>query len=131
MVKSIANFHILTNNPLAAEKYPVLTQYLDSSVSGIFLAARDKIHLGAKLINHPLSGSVKPNESPYKSLVLSNATGGADLDSLQLIEGAKAVLDKLPAKNRTYSQRVLDDFMVIDLDLLDSAMGSLPAEYHT
>lgn len=127
----MANFYILTNNPQACNKYPELAVFEDTTVAGIFLKARDAVHQGAVLINHPLSGSVKPNESPYKSLVLSNSRAVLDFDSLQLIEAAKAVLDKLPVKERKYSRQVLDDFMVIDLDLLDSAVLALPAEYHT
>jgi hypothetical protein len=99
-------------------------------VEDIFTLARDEIHLGARLINHPLSGSIKPNESPYKSLVLSNERGSLDTDSLLLMEGAIATLRKLPKRERTLSERVLDDFQVIDLDLLDSAIAALPSNYY-
>ncbi|MDR2908499.1 MAG: GrdX family protein [Oscillospiraceae bacterium] len=126
----MANFCIITNNPMVMEKYPCVTTLLDTSVEGVFRAARDEIHLGAALVNHPLSGSVKPNESPYKSLVLAGGGGPVDFASLRLIEGAKEVLDKLPPKNRRYSKETLEDFMVIDLDLLNSAVSALPARYH-
>lgn len=126
----MANFYIITNNPMVSSKYPGVSTLHDKNVEGMFITARDAIHRGAVLINHPLSGSVKPNESPYKSLVLSNDKPGLDMQSLQLIEGALAVLHKLPKKNRSYDERVLDDFMVIDLDLLDSAMQALPAEFY-
>ena len=125
-----ANFHILTNNPLVAEKYPELSLRLDCGVEGICLAGRDEIHLGAVAINHPLSGSVKPNESPYKSLVLSLRRGPLDTDSLTVIESAIEVLRKMPVRNIGFHPRVLEDFQVIDLDLLDSAIVALPAQYH-
>ena len=127
----MANFLILTNNPSVADKYPDSIRFCDITVSGIFTAARDAVHAGARLISHPLAGSLKPNESPYKSIVLSTPQAGLDFDSLQLIEGAIAVLKKLPDKNRVYGEQVLDDFRVIDLDLMNSAMMALPAEYHT
>ena len=125
-----ANVRILTNNPLAAQKYPQAATLLECGVQGIFTAARDEIHLGAIIINHPLSGSVKPNESPYKSLVLSLRKDGLDEFSAQLIEGAMEVLRKMPVRERVLPKGVLEDFRVIDLDLLDSAMSALPAEYH-
>ena len=125
-----ANVHIITNNPLVAKKHGHCTSLLESDVAGIFKAARDKIHLGAVLINHPLAGSIKPNESPYKSLLLSLGRGVVDFQSLELIEGAVYVLNKMPARSRVLSAQVLDDFQVIDLDLLDSAMKALPAQYH-
>ncbi len=126
----MANIFILSNNPLVAGKYPALVRAVEEGVDEVFCAGRDEIHLGSLLINHPLSGSVKPNESPYKSLVLSTRRGAVDMKSLQLIEGAQEVLKKLGLKHRDYPQRVLDDFQVIDLDLLDSAIQALPAEYH-
>ena len=125
-----ANFHIITNNPLVSGKYPALALLLDCGVEGIFLAARDEIHLGGVAINHPLSGSVKPNESPYKSLVLSLRRGPLDEYSLTVIESALEVLRKMPVRGIKFHPRVLEDFMVIDLDLLDSAIGALPAQYH-
>lgn len=125
-----ANVRVITNNPLAAEKYPGATTLLDCGVQGIFTAARDEIHMGAVIINHPLSGSIKPNESPYKSLVLSLRKEGLDQFSVQLIEGAFDVLRKMPVRERTLPEQVLEDFRVIDLDLLDSAMNALPAQYH-
>ncbi len=126
----MANFFIISNNPLAVKKYAVLTREKKVDVGGIFAAARDEIHLGSVLINHPLSGSVKPNESPYKSLVLSTRRGEVDMKSLQLIEGAVEVLKKLGNKEREYPRQAIEDFQVIDLDLLDSAMQALPAEFH-
>ncbi len=126
----MANFFIMSNNPLAKEKYAELVLEKQLDVEGIFKAARDEIHLGSVLINHPLSGSVKPNESPFKSLVLSTRRGDVDMKSLQLIEGALEVLKKLGKKVRKYPNQALEDFKVIDLDLLDSAMLALPAEFY-
>ena len=125
-----ANFHILTNNPLVCQKYPELTLKLECGVEGVFLAGRDEIHLGAVAINHPLSGSIKPNESPYKSLVLSTRRGPLDEYSLTVIESAIDVLRKMPVRDIDFPAAVLEDFQVIDLDLLDSAIVALPAQYH-
>ncbi|MCL2580739.1 MAG: GrdX family protein [Oscillospiraceae bacterium] len=125
-----ANVHILTNSPLAAEKYPDLAALLEANVEGVFKAARDEIHLGAVLINHPLAGSIKPNESPYKSLLLSTQRGAVDFKSLEMIEAALYTLKKMPVRDRALPDKVLEDFQVIDLDLLDSAFKALPALYH-
>ncbi|MEL7609302.1 MAG: GrdX family protein [Bacillota bacterium] len=125
-----ANFRILTNNPAVKEAFPGVTELYDATVEGIFKLGRDAIHFGARLINHPLSGSVKPNESPYKSLVLSIKPAPLHADSLSHIEGALQVLAKLGIKNREYPERALEDFRLIDLDLIQSAIQALPCEYH-
>lgn len=128
---NLANFQMLTNNPMVREKYPEVSVAVGGSVCAVFVAGRNAIHKGAKLINHPLCGSVKPNESPYKTLLLSK-TEGAPLDffSLRLIEGAFQVLRKLPVKHIPYTEKMLEDYQVIDLDLVDSAIAALPAAYH-
>ena len=125
-----ANFHILTNNPLAVEKYPEIARRLDCGVDGILHAARDEIHLGAVMIGHPLSGSIGIGESPCKSLVLSQRRGALDVQSLQLIESALEELKKTPPNHHELPPDVIKDFQVIDLDLLDSAIKALPAQYH-
>lgn len=126
----MANFGIITNNPMAAAHFPGVCTVADTDVHGIFTRARDAIHLGAVLLAHPLSGSVKPNVSPYKSLVLSLPGGELDMPSLQLIEGAMAVLKALGPRRREYLPQVLEDFQAIDLDLLRSAIKGLPPHYH-
>jgi len=126
----MANFCIITNNPLVRAKFPEVCQFAEQDVAGIFTLARDHVHQGARLITHPLAGSVKPNESPYKSLALSGRGEGLDFGSLELMENAMAALKKLPVKHCAYGPEVLADFRVIDLDLLDSAISALPAAYH-
>ena len=125
-----ANFRIVTNNQAVEEAFPGVTERYDVNVEGIFKLCRDAIHFGAKLINHPLSGSVKPNESPYKSVMLSTTPDTLHMDSLTLIEGALQVLYKLGIKRRDYPGRALEDFRMIDLDLIRSAIQALPSEYH-
>ena len=110
-----------SNNPDVAREFPSSCKYLETDVMGIFNAVRDAVHTGARLISHPLSGSVKPNESPYKSVVVDVVKEPLDFKSLQIIEDAITTLKKLPLKNREYSGQVLEDFRVIDLDLIMSA----------
>ena len=126
----MTNFTIFTNNPAVKATYPQLVTEVSGDVGDVFTAVRDAVHRGAVLISHPLAGSIKPNESPYKSVMASASVGALHTDSLALIEGAAAVLRKMPLKHREYPQQVLDDFAVIDLDLMHSAMASLPPDYH-
>ena len=121
----MVSYYIITNNPLVAGKYPSVTKYFDVPVKEIFTSARDRVHMGDALVSHPLSGSVKPNESPYKSIVLSEEKDGPHLFSVQLMEEALSTLERLAKKNLNYSEEILNDFAVVDLDLLDSAIGTL------
>ena len=65
---SKCSYIVITNNPLVFEKlkdeHKVI--YKEISYEEILKEARDRIHDGHRLLTHPLSGSVKPNETPYK-----------------------------------------------------------------
>lgn len=114
---------ICTNNPLVAEKYPKSAVLLACGVGGVFSDVRDRVHKGFPLISHPLSGSIKPNITPYKSVVVSGTKSELCLKSLQIIEDAIDVLKRLPETSHDYNESTLDDFRVIDLDLVNSATG--------
>ena len=109
---------IITNNPAVMAKYPVGSRYVEGSVHNVFTAVRDWVHKGSRVISHPLSGSIKPNESPYKSVAISVASGPLDIKSLKIIEDAISMLASLPDRGRSYDESVLDDFRIIDLDLV-------------
>ena len=116
---------ICTNNPNVAAKYPGLSCFIKGSVTDVFTAVRDSIHKGARVISHPLSGSIKPNETPYKSVVIYDITGPLDYKSLQIIEDAIDVIKRLPSKLHDYDASILADFRIIDLDHINSAISNI------
>ena len=121
---------IITNNSMVKEyyeeRYEIL--FLQGKYREVLINARDRIHNGHKLLTHPLSGSIKPGETPYKSLVISKEAGKAlDLQSLGIIESAIEVHDKFMTKCRyrdssIYTEEVLEDFREVDFTLLQSAL---------
>lgn len=85
----------------------------------VLIAVRDLIHQGHVLLTHPLSGSVKPFETPYKSVVVSaTAKGSVDADSLLLISDALAMAEKF-RRERHFNEQLLCDFRLIDRDLIE------------
>jgi hypothetical protein len=96
--------------------------YLD-----VLSEARDKIHEGHNLLTHPLSGSVKPNETPYKSLAISIERGSLDMDSLMIIEESIATARKFITGKKTplWTEQILKDFQMIDFYLIKSAIESM------
>ena len=118
---------IITNNPDVVTKYPKITRYYEIDVPGVFRAVRDAVHGHAKLITYPLSGSIKPNISPYKSVIISTPGDSLDFESLRVIEDAFDVLNRLKKTRHDYSGETLLDFRVIDLDFIDSSIDS-PAQ---
>lgn len=128
-------FFVMTNNPLTAaklgEKYDMI--YEDSSLPEFFESVRKKICGGHILLTHPLSGSVKPGETPYKSVLLKGkpSYGSESADdlalSLKLIESAISACEKFRVRPDRFENNVLSDLQLIDYTLLKSALSSAEA----
>jgi hypothetical protein len=119
---------IVTNNALSheafKEKYKVV--FIEGSLMDVFTTTRNYIHQGYTLLTHPLSGSVKPNETPYKTIAISNVKQNElDFNSLMLIENSIETASKLLVnkQKKQWSESVLDDFRAIDFDLIRNALS--------
>lgn len=129
MKKKMKNI-LVTNNSLVNETYKENIEiiYLESlDYLKVLETVRDKVHLGHKLLTHPLSGSVKPNETPFKSVIISEEVGSMDFDSLNIIEEsiltAKKFLDQRKIKD--WPDEVLKDFRTIDFSIITSGIESM------
>lgn len=64
---------VITNNPLTKSsldgRFDVI--YKEVDLVDVLIVVRDYIHKGHKLLTHPLMGSIKPNQTPYKSVAIS------------------------------------------------------------
>ena len=120
------SYMILTNNPLVLEKLKDTHNviYKDISYEELLKEVRDRIHEGHLLLSPPLSGSVKPNETPYKSVMISERKGEMDSRSLSLIENALQACRKFEDKSGRYEAKVYEDFQLIDWTLLESGLAS-------
>lgn len=116
---------IVTNNPLVLKEmeHRCSIIYKETTFDGILEQIRDLIHKGYRLLTHPLSGSVKPGETPYKSVLMSRGER-LDMTSLTLIEDAIRTSRKFEDKSEKYSSKTLDDLKFIDMDLLKGAIAS-------
>ena len=122
------NFIAITNNTAFLEKYEneFDINYYDTDLRSILVIVRDMVHEGHIILTHPLSGSVKPKETPLKTVFLTKKKGALDADSLTLIENAIITCDKFIDRKISY-ERALEDFQLIDLSLAESALPGLMA----
>ena len=121
---------IVTNNPYVRDKFEneFNLVYIDDNKTymEVLTTIRDMVHKGYKLLTHPLSGSVKPNETPYKSVMLEEGSK-LDSDSLMVIEGAIQTMKKFQNNEVTpnWPESVHDDFRVVDLSLMENTVYRL------
>lgn len=120
---------LITNNPLVYKKLSgvIDIDYREEDLSDLYKRVRDKTHQGFSLLTHPLSGSVKPGETPYKTVMMREGEADhTDFSSVLLIESAIATHEKLMKSrsrlSRTLTDRQKEDFQIIDLTLIVSAL---------
>ena len=116
---------LITNNPKFIEENlkDIEIEYLDVSYVDILRKVRDYVHENWEIVTHPLYGSVKPNETIYRTIVIKE-NNSLDITSVNLISDAILTFKKF-RNNREVPQwtdRVKDDFSVIDHDLLLNAI---------
>lgn len=128
-VKMVEKIIMITNNSISynyfKDKHNVI--FVEGSLLDVLYKVRDYIHKGHKLLTHPLMGSVKPNETPYKTVAISeNSNNSVDIQSLIFIENSIQVSQNL-IKNkppRNWPDSILKDFEVIDFDLIKNAINN-------
>ena len=119
---------LITNNPKFIEENlkDIEIEYLDVSYVDILRKVRDYVHENWEIVTHPLYGSVKPNETIYRTIVLKE-NNSLDITSVNLISDAILTFKKF-RNNREVPQwtdRVKDDFSVIDHDLIINAINRI------
>ena len=114
---------LITNNPLVNEKFSdkIETVYEKNfSYLELLIYARDEVHKGRALLTHPLSSSIKPNETPYKSILVTKQKSAIDFDSVKIIEDCIAACKKFLENKKlpNWTSKIRQDFMLVDYDLI-------------
>lgn len=117
---------LLTNNKRVQQRFldSCNMEFVDGSLTDVMIRARDYVHKGHRLLSHPLSGSVKPGHTPYKSILISGETGALELDSLRIIEDSIVTCQKMTPRTGELSLQLKEDFMLVDLTLIEGAMSA-------
>ncbi|MGO1468867.1 MAG: GrdX family protein [Tissierella sp.] len=118
---------IITNNKTVYLQYKDRFGFIFSdsyTYKDVLEITRSKIHEGYRLLTHPLSGSIKPNETPFKTIIISKEKGELDYQSLAIIEESIIVFNKFNLDKETpnWPEKILDDFRVVDFSLIENVI---------
>lgn len=117
---------IITNNDWVLRKYEESFNvvFIDGTFKDVLIAVRDKLHMGHELLTHPLSSSVKPGDTPYKSIAISDDIKNVNFNSIYTIENAIITYDKFNKdKLKLISDKIAEDLKLVDLTVLESALN--------
>lgn len=124
---------IITNNPKTAEYIEQQRKAQQNGANAedielIFCASREElyiqvrnyIHRNWKLQNHAMYGNIQLHKQPYRTMLLNEGIT-LDTPSLQLWEQAmeRVKRNKIP----NYSEKILEDFQVLDFSLFSSVVS--------
>lgn len=123
---------LITNNDKVCALYKDKAEIIfleDGAYLDVLYKVRDYIHQGHKLLSHPLSGSLKPNQTPYKSVVLENHKSALNqcLESTLFIENSIEATKKFQSYKSTpnWTDSVKEDFKTVDLSFLQGSINQL------
>ena len=122
-------YRIVTNNSLCRDKYQELipVDFLEGKgYMDVLLAVRDYIQKGWRLETHPMTGSLKPNQTPYKSIMVSDLPREQEefYSQEMTIENSILSCRKFLEIKQTpnWTEEIRKDFMIDDLSLIEGAI---------
>lgn len=120
---------LVTNNDRAVEKFKdqVREVVMRDEYRDVLVYARDLIYAGCKLLSHPQSSSLKPNQTPYRTIVIYGDKQNVDFNDVALIEKAIETFDKWHNIRETpaYNDKIAYDYKTIDLSMIENIIPRL------
>lgn len=119
---------VVTNNNRVADKYKdAMKVELVDSYKEVLIKARDFIYDRHRLLTHPQAGSLKPNQTPFRSIIVYPSDNINNLDDVMMIEKAIEVFDKFKEIKETpkYEDKIAEDYKTIDLSMIDNVIPRL------
>ena len=117
---------LVTNNDRVYEKYKDITNVIlvESYEAGL-IKVRDLVYDRHVLLTHPQASSLKPNQTPYRSVAVYPKGDEDNTKDIMLIEKCietyRQWQDIAPTPTN-YEERVANDFKTIDLSVVDNFM---------
>lgn len=104
----------------AVEYYPI-------GLLDLLYLVSEQVAAGYELLSHPLTGSIRPDITPYKSILLSEKPGKYSKESAQLIEHAIEYAQELYRQrakplSACWPEEAKQDFQCVDLSIILQAL---------
>ena len=115
---------IITNNDRVYEKYKKEMQViLLDSYEDVLIKTRDMVYNRHILLTHPQASSLKPNQTPYRSVVVYPKGEEDNMKDIVLIEKCIETYrqwQEIAPTPKNYAEKVANDFKRIDLSVIEN-----------
>lgn len=121
---------IISNNPkVKALLKDQNFQWVEGNYKDVLVETR-KLVVDQKmsLLSHPISGSIKPNETVYRSIILDDAPQEAiDMESLDYMDRALELFERFNRDRPTpdWPEKILEDFATVDFHILEDTYNRI------
>ena len=120
---------LITNNDRVYNKYcdAVNSVWMDS-YEEVLIRARDMVYDRHILLTHPQAGSLKPNQTPYRSILVYPAEDNYSNESVILISDCIDIYyawQNIAATPSEYYGNAREDFKTIDESIIDACIARL------
>ena len=89
----------------------------------ILVTNNDRVYEKYKLLTHPQASSLKPNQTPYRSVVVYPKGEEDNMKDIMLIDKCIQVYQEwqdIAPSPKSYQEKVANDFKTIDLSVIDN-----------
>lgn len=115
---------IITNNDRVYEKYKKeMRVILLDSYEDVLIKTRDMVYNRHILLTHPQASSLKPNQTPYRSVVVYPKGEEDNMKDIMLIEKCIETYrqwQEIAPTPKNYAEKVANDFKTIDLSVIEN-----------
>jgi hypothetical protein len=120
---------LITNNDRVYEKYKdTIKIILLNTYEEVLIKVRDMVYDRHLLLTHPQASSLKPNQTPYRSVVVYPKGNEDNMKDIMLIEKCVQVYyewQEIAASPAKYADKVANDFKTIDLSVVENIIPRL------
>ena len=114
---------LITNNA-GLHAGAVSSEYVDGSSLDVLIHVRGLVHSGSIILTHPLCGNLRPNQQPFRSVIVDAESRAVDLDSLSIIESAVNVYQSSKLVfPKDFDDKTRADYAYIDSELMRESLG--------
>ena len=120
---------LITNNDRVYEKYKdTIKIILLNTYEEVLIKVRDMVYDRHLLLTHPQASSLKPNQTPYRSVVVYPKGNEDNMKDIMLIEKCVQVYyewQEIAPSPEKYADKVANDFKTIDLSVVENIIPRL------
>ena len=123
---------IVTNNEKCRDKYQkrIKVDFMENGTYiDVLMRVGNYIHKGYRLETHPMAGSLKPNQIPYKTIIISDS----EVEKEEFYQFEMVMENSIEScvkfmKDRStpsWPENILEDFRDVDLSLIEGAVNKI------